>query len=66
MKKESRKLNLNRETVMPLQNHELEGVAGGATPTTIVTSSGPCSAIGGAVITTVSMAVCASRWCGGR
>jgi hypothetical protein len=64
MKKELRKLNLNRETLMPMQNHELEGVAGGATPTTVVTSSGPCSAIVSASIATASMAFCASRWCG--
>ena len=35
MKKESRKLNLNRETLMPMQSEELDGVAGGATPATI-------------------------------
>jgi hypothetical protein len=54
MKKESRKLNLNRETLMPMQNHELEGVAGGATPATVVTSSAPCSAIVSSLIATAS------------
>jgi hypothetical protein len=33
MKKESRKLNLNRETLATMQSDELEGVAGGFTPT---------------------------------
>ena len=32
MKKESRKLNLNRETLMPMQSEELDGVNGGSTP----------------------------------
>ena len=32
MKKESRKLNLNRETLMPMQSDELDGVNGGSTP----------------------------------
>ena len=35
MKKESRKLSLNRETLMPMQSNELDGVAGGATPATV-------------------------------
>jgi hypothetical protein len=35
MKKESRKLNLNRETLATMQSDELEGVAGGSTPATI-------------------------------
>ena len=39
MKKASRKLNLSRETLMPMQSDELEGVNGGATPTVSVAIS---------------------------
>jgi hypothetical protein len=43
MKKASRKLNLNRETLIPLQPDELGNVNGGTSPaTTITTSSAPC------------------------
>ncbi len=67
MKKESRKLTLNREQLMPMQADELAGVNGGTSPvTTVTTSSGACSAISAASITTVSMAVCESRWCGSK
>jgi hypothetical protein len=40
MKKHSRKLNLNRETLIPLTADSLDGINGGATPGTI-TSGGP-------------------------
>jgi hypothetical protein len=65
MRKESRKLSLDRETLMPMQSDELAGVNGGITPTvtTVTTSSGGCTAIVAASIGTVSMAFCASRWC---
>lgn len=43
MKKQTRKLNLNRETLIPLQSAELDQINGGATPT-ITTSSMPCTA----------------------
>ena len=43
MKKESRKLNLNRETLTPLQPDDLDNVNGGTSPaTTVTTSSAPC------------------------
>src|SRR5690606_33291162 len=38
MKKESRKLNLNRETLATMQSDQLEGVAGGATPSVVVSA----------------------------
>jgi len=45
MKKENRKLNLNRETIMPLQDDFLSEVNGGTSPiTTVTVSSGPCIA----------------------
>jgi hypothetical protein len=45
MKKDTRKLNLNRETIMPLQSDELTEVNGGTSPATTVTvSSAPCIA----------------------
>jgi replicative DNA helicase len=36
MKKESRKLQLNRETLITMQNDDLDLVYGGATPSTII------------------------------
>lgn len=69
MKKEARKLSLNRETLAPMQNTELDHVNGGATPATITTSSAACSAAVSAVtyasFQTVGMAF-ESRWCGGK
>lgn len=66
MKKQSRKLNLNRETLTPMQGDDLDKVNGGITPT-VTTSSVACSAAGTAIATsiihTVSMAF-ESRWCG--
>jgi hypothetical protein len=69
MKKQSRKLTLDRETLLPMTSQELAGANGGTSPaTTVTTSSGACisaaSAVSAASITTVSMAVCESRWCG--
>ena len=68
MKKEARKLNLTRETLAPMQQQELAEVNGGFTPT-ITTSSTACvsaaSAVGSAIVHTVSMAF-ESRWCGGK
>lgn len=51
MKKQSRKLNLNRETLMPLTNTDLNDVNGGATPAVTI----PLSA---ASIITVSQVAC--------
>jgi lactobin A/cerein 7B family class IIb bacteriocin len=70
MKKEARKLNLNRETLAPMQQQELQHVNGGVTPaTTVTTSSAACisaaSAVGSAIVHTVGMAF-ESRWCGGK
>ena len=39
MKKESRKLNLVRETLAPLQSDELEVVAGGSSPASAVSAA---------------------------
>jgi lactobin A/cerein 7B family class IIb bacteriocin len=68
MKKEARKLNLNRETLAPMQQQELETVNGGVTPATVTTSSAACisaaSAVGSAIVHTVGMAF-ETRWCGG-
>jgi hypothetical protein len=50
MKRESRKLNLNRETLMPMQSDELEGVAGGLTPTSSVAMSAASRASSAACI----------------
>jgi hypothetical protein len=45
MKKEFRKLNLNRETIMPLHDDALTEVNGGITPiSTVTVSSGACIA----------------------
>jgi hypothetical protein len=44
MKKLSRKLNLNRETLIPLTSDTLDGINGGITPGTITphtTTTGP-------------------------
>jgi hypothetical protein len=42
MKKLSRKLNLNRETLIPLTTDALDGINGGATPAIItMTTNGP-------------------------
>lgn len=39
MKKHNlKKLNLNRETIQPLHSKELDGVAGGATPSLVISS----------------------------
>ena len=38
-KQQLRKLNLKRETLVPLQSEQLDGVAGGATPTIVVASA---------------------------
>ncbi|MGE0395952.1 MAG: class I lanthipeptide [Kofleriaceae bacterium] len=53
MKKINKKLNLNRETLIPLQGGELEAVNGGITPT-ITTSSMPCTASIASVLSAVS------------
>ncbi len=61
MKKESRKLNLNRETLTPLQADDLEKVNGGTSPaTTVTTSSGPC--IGAVSASVASVASAVSRY----
>lgn len=69
MKKEARKLSLNRETLAPMQNTELEQVHGGVTPTTVTTSSAACSVAVSAVtyasFQTIGKAF-ESRWCGGK
>ena len=44
MKKASRKLNLNRETLIPLQGTELDAINGGVTPA-ISAASAVASAI---------------------
>jgi hypothetical protein len=53
MKKTSRKLNLNRETLIPLQGGELDQINGGITPT-ITTSSMPCTASIASVLSAIS------------
>ena len=53
MKKQSRKLNLNRETLIPLQNDEMSAINGGLTPT-IATSSGPCAASLASLLSAIS------------
>jgi hypothetical protein len=53
MKKQSRKLNLNRETLIPLQRDELEAINGGITPT-ITTSSMACTASIASVLSAIS------------
>ncbi|MFN0248016.1 MAG: class I lanthipeptide, partial [Kofleriaceae bacterium] len=61
MKKTSRKLNLNRETLIPLQNDEMNAINGGATPT-ITTSSAACTASIASVLSAISQSL-NSRWC---
>ena len=56
MKKQSRKLNLNRETLITLQDNELEAINGGITPT-ITTSSAPCTASIASVLSAISMSL---------
>lgn len=53
MKKQSRKLNLNRETLIPLQSDDLNAINGGITPT-IATSSMPCAASAASVLSAIS------------
>ena len=53
MKKQSRKLSLNRETLISLQDGELEQINGGITPT-ITTSGMPCTASIASVLSAVS------------
>jgi hypothetical protein len=55
MKKQSRKLNLNRETLISLQGNELDQINGGISPiTTITTSSAPCTASIASVLSVIS------------
>lgn len=67
MKKESRKLSLNRETLAPMQSDDLSHVNGGATPATVTASSQICiSAVSvsvGSAIEATSQMFCKSRWC---
>lgn len=53
MKKQSRKLNLNRETLIPLQADDMAAINGGITPT-ITTSSAPCTASIASVLSAIS------------
>jgi hypothetical protein len=53
MKKISKKLNLNRETLIPLQSDEMAAINGGITPT-ITTSSAPCTASIASVLSAIS------------
>ena len=53
MKKINKKLNLNRETLIPLQNDDLAAINGGITPT-ITTSSMPCTASIASVLSAIS------------
>jgi hypothetical protein len=67
MKKETRKLNLNRETLAPMQSDDLSQVNGGVTPaTTVTTSSGVCisaaSATVASAIEAASQMFCKSRF----
>ena len=58
MKKESRKLNLNRETLIPLQADDLANVNGGTSPaTTVTTSSAACIGAVSASVAGVASAV---------
>jgi hypothetical protein len=61
MKKQSRKLNLNRETLIPLQNDEMSAINGGITPS-IATSSAPCAASVASLLSAISQSL-NSRWC---
>jgi hypothetical protein len=53
VKKLNKKLNLNRETLISLQDNELDAVNGGITPT-ITTSSAPCTASIASVLSAIS------------
>jgi hypothetical protein len=53
MKKTNRKLNLNRETLIPLQSDDLSAINGGITPT-ITTSSAPCTASLASLLSAIS------------
>jgi hypothetical protein len=70
MKKETRKLSLNRETLAPMQNSELEQVHGGITPTTTVTTSSAACSVAVSAVTYASFQTIGkafeSRWCGGK
>ena len=62
MKKQSRKLNLNRETILPLQSDDMAAINGGATPATITTSSAACTASIASLLSAISQSL-QSRWC---
>jgi len=53
---DSKKLGLNKETLMPLQSAELEGIHGGITPTVVPIAT--------ATIATASMIAC--QWVGNQ
>ena len=57
MKKESRKLNLNKETLIPLQPDDLTGVNGGISPATVTLSSAACIGAVSASVAGVASAV---------
>jgi hypothetical protein len=58
MKKINKKLNLNRETLIALQDNELDSINGGITPvTTVTTSSAPCTASLASLLSAVSMSL---------
>jgi hypothetical protein len=61
MKKINKKLNLNRETLIPLQSEEMSAINGGVTPT-ITTSSAPCTASIASVLSAISQSL-QTRWC---
>ena len=46
-KQNSRKLNLNQETLIPLNNAELDAVNGGITPTVVVSLAASGAAVSG-------------------
>ena len=54
MKKQSRKLNLNRETILPLQSDDMAAINGGDTPSTITTSSAACTASIASLLSAIS------------
>jgi hypothetical protein len=45
MKKQSRKLNLNRETLIPLQSSDIAAINGGATPAIVSAASAVSAAV---------------------
>lgn len=57
--RETKKLELRTETIMPLASYELEGIKGGATPTTVATSSAWC--LRGTIAVTKSSQNCAQK-----